>query len=170
MLRTSGKTAPEILLAARTTLRTQRRGLILLHWPDADRAGHDHGWMSDEYAEGCVRLDDALGMLTAVVDVAHDPQTILIALADHGGGGTNVKDHESDHALDRTIPLVIGRDIVATAGRAYAGRCSREYRVGAWPRGAGEKGASWVKYRHFAAGECRGVEDDVAIGSMFPPP
>jgi len=114
MLRTSGKTAPEILLAARTTLRTQRRGLILLHWPDADHAGHDHGWMSDEYAEGCARLDDALGMLAAVADVAHDPQTILIALADHGGGGTDLKDHESDHALDRTIPLVIaGRDVVA---------------------------------------------------------
>jgi predicted AlkP superfamily pyrophosphatase or phosphodiesterase len=114
MLSTNGKTAPEILLAARETLRSQRRGLIVLHWPDADRAGHEHGWMSDQYAEGCAQLDDALGMLAAITDVAHDPHTLLIALADHGGGGTDMRDHESDDPLDRTIPLVIaGRDVVS---------------------------------------------------------
>ncbi|MEP6492289.1 MAG: alkaline phosphatase family protein [bacterium] len=115
VLRTAGKTAPEILHAARATLRIQQHGLILFHWPDADRAGHEYGWMSDEYAEGCARMDDALGMLAAIANVAHDPQTILIALADHGGGGVDGKDHESDHALDRTIPLLIaGRGVIAT--------------------------------------------------------
>ncbi|HTE44975.1 MAG TPA: alkaline phosphatase family protein [Gemmatimonadaceae bacterium] len=115
VLKTAGKTSPEILHAARATLRIQQHGLILFHWPDADHAGHDHGWMSDAYAEGCARMDDTLGMLSVIANVAHDPGTILIALADHGGGGVNAKDHESDHPLDRTIPLLIaGRDVVPT--------------------------------------------------------
>jgi arylsulfatase A-like enzyme len=104
-LRLAGKTAPEILLAARTTLRTQRRGLIVLHWPDADRAGHSNGWMSSAYEEGCRRMDGSLGMLAALTAVESDPHTLLIALADHGGGGAVSHDHESDHPLDRTIPI-----------------------------------------------------------------
>ncbi|MDB4878069.1 MAG: sulfatase [Gemmatimonadetes bacterium] len=106
-LRLAGKSAPEILLAARQTLRLQRRGLIVFHWPDADRAGHAHGWMSGAYAEACCRLDGTLGMLAALSDVPHDPHTLLIALADHGGGGVVSNDHEADHPLDRTIPLVL---------------------------------------------------------------
>lgn len=102
-----GETAPEILLAARNTLRTQRRGLILFHWPDADRAGHDHGWMSPEYAAAARRMDGALGMLASFADVPEDPHTLLIAMADHGGGGIDSKDHESDHPLDRTIPVLL---------------------------------------------------------------
>jgi arylsulfatase A-like enzyme len=106
-LRAGGKTAPDILLAARTTLRMQRRGLILLHWPDADRAGHANGWMSAAYAEACARLDGTLGMLAELIDVPEDPNTLLIALADHGGGGIVSNDHQSDHPFDRTIPLVL---------------------------------------------------------------
>jgi arylsulfatase A-like enzyme len=104
-LRLAGKTAPEVLLAARTTLRTQRRGLIVLHWPDADRAGHSNGWMSSAYEEACRRMDGSIGMLAALTAVDGDPHTILIGLADHGGGGLVSNDHESDHPLDRTIPL-----------------------------------------------------------------
>jgi predicted AlkP superfamily pyrophosphatase or phosphodiesterase len=52
--RFAGKGAGEILATARTTLRSQRRGLIVLHWPDADAAGHAHGWMSEPYRQGCL--------------------------------------------------------------------------------------------------------------------
>lgn len=110
--RFSGKTAPEILLSARSTLRTQRRGLILLHWPDADRAGHRCGWMSAAYEEACHSLDGSLGMLHALAQVGHDPSTLLIACADHGGGGYISNDHNSDHPLDRTIPVLLSGSAV----------------------------------------------------------
>ena len=35
-----------------------------------------------------------------------DSRTLLIALADHGGGGTVSTDHESDHPADRSIPIM----------------------------------------------------------------
>jgi predicted AlkP superfamily pyrophosphatase or phosphodiesterase len=102
-----GNNADEVLARAATTIRTQRRGLIFLHWHDADRAGHSDGWMSKAYGDGCRRLDAALGALTALADVPSDAHTLLIALADHGGGGVAPRDHESDHPLDTTIPLII---------------------------------------------------------------
>lgn len=105
--RFAGKTAPEVLLAARSTLRSQKRGLIFLHWPDADRAGHSRGWMSSAYEEAAHCLDGTLGMLHALAQVADDPSTLLIACADHGGGGFTSNDHNSDHPLDRTIPILM---------------------------------------------------------------
>jgi arylsulfatase A-like enzyme len=39
--------------------------------------------------------------------LAADPDTLLIALADHGGGGADACDHDSAHPLDRTIPLLL---------------------------------------------------------------
>jgi arylsulfatase A-like enzyme len=114
-LRLSGKTAPEIMLAARTTLRTQRRGLVMLHWPDADRAGHTSGWMSKSYEEAARRMDGSLGLLAALTEVESDPHTVLVGLADHGGGGVVSNDHESDHPLDRTIPLFFAGGCVTSA-------------------------------------------------------
>lgn len=101
-----GETCEEILGAARGTLREQRRGLVLLHWPDGDRAGHASGWMSEAYAEAARRMDGALGALAATMDLG-DPATLLIAMADHGGGGARPDHHDSEHPLDRTIPIVM---------------------------------------------------------------
>lgn len=105
--RFSGDTAPEVLLAAKSTLRTQKRGLIFFHWADADRAGHEHGWMSREYGDAAKRLDATLALLTATTGVETDPHTLLIALADHGGGGIDADDHRGDHPLNVTIPLIM---------------------------------------------------------------
>jgi len=102
-----GECADEILAAAMPTLATQERGLIFLHWPDADRAGHEHGWMSPGYARGARALDSALGRLVDALDLARDPGTLLIACSDHGGGGATVTDHDSDHPLDTTIMVMI---------------------------------------------------------------
>ena len=111
--RFAGKTAPEVLLAARSTLRTQRRGMILFHWPDADRAGHQRGWMSNAYEEACHTLDGTLGMLHALAQIADDPNTLLIACADHGGGGVVSNNHDSDHPFDRTDPRDVRRPVAA---------------------------------------------------------
>lgn len=101
-----GRGCEEILATATPALREQRRGLILMHWPDADRAGHDSGWMSDPYADAALRMDAALGALVNTVGL-EDPHTLLVALADHGGGGAVPDHHNSDHPLDRTIPVML---------------------------------------------------------------
>ncbi len=112
-VRFAGETATEILDNGRNALRRQRRGFVLFHWPDADNAGHDHGWMSEQYGRAAERMDAALGRLAGMLDIHNDPTTLLIALADHGGGGMRPHDHESEHPLDRTIPIVLAGGAVA---------------------------------------------------------
>lgn len=104
--RFSGAGANEILTAATVALREQSRGLILLHWPDGDRAGHAHGWMSEAYAEAAKGMDREVGRLVQLLDL-EDPATLLIALADHGGGGAVIDHHHSEHPLDQTIPIIL---------------------------------------------------------------
>ena len=111
--RFTGLGASDVLAAARRTLERQRRGLVLMHWPDADRAGHQHGWMSPEYAMATARMDDTLGRLARLLEL-DDPATLLIAMADHGGGGRALKHHDSDHPLDMTIPVVLAGGAVVT--------------------------------------------------------
>jgi len=101
----SGESAPSILAAAFAALEAQDTGLILIHWPDADRAGHRKGWMSVEYARAARLMDSTLGTLVARTELWADPSTVLIALADHGGGGRESRDHQSSHPRDRTIPI-----------------------------------------------------------------
>ena len=109
-----GTGASEVLLSARNALKAQRRGLIFLHWADADRAGHDHGWMSPAYADAARHLDRSLGLLVSGTDVLADPGTMLIALADHGGGGApDLKHHEIEHPVNRTIPIILAGGVVA---------------------------------------------------------
>ncbi|HVZ49510.1 MAG TPA: alkaline phosphatase family protein [Gemmatimonadaceae bacterium] len=100
-----GAGALDVLATARRHLETQRTGLIFMHWPDADRAGHATGWMSAEYESAARTLDEALGRLVRVVDLS-DTGTMVVALADHGGGGSARRHHNSDHPLDRTIPII----------------------------------------------------------------
>lgn len=115
-----GGNALEILLAGSEALRRQQSGLIFFHWPDADRAGHQHGWMTPPYGDAAQRMDTALGMLCGAAAIDRDPHTLLIALADHGGGGGScLKNHEDDHPLNRTIPLIVAGGAVRS--RALAG-------------------------------------------------
>lgn len=104
--RNHGRDAKDVLAAARKNLETQRRGLIMMHWLDADRAGHSFGWMSPEYGAAAARMDHALGELESIIDLS-DPATLVIALADHGGGGATLKHHDSAHPLDTTIPVML---------------------------------------------------------------
>jgi arylsulfatase A-like enzyme len=76
--------------------------------------------MSPEYGRAARRLDAALGFLALMTDVEHDPSTLLIACADHGGGGANPKHHDSAHPDDRTIPVLLAGGSV-NAGRLADG-------------------------------------------------
>jgi hypothetical protein len=95
-----------LLAAASPLLATQRTGLIVLHWPDCDAIGHAAGWMSLPYLSAVSRMDHALGMLLAQIAGTFD-DTLLIALADHGGGGRIATHHDSAHPHDCTIPIML---------------------------------------------------------------
>jgi hypothetical protein len=110
-------TAIEIVLAARETLECQRQGLVVLHLPDADAAGHRHGWMSPRYGEAAKRVDAAIGWAAVRAAVPGDPRSLLIVLADHGGGGVYPHSHGTAHALDCTVPLIIAGGPVAVASK-----------------------------------------------------
>ena len=105
--RFAGTTAEEVTMAASKNLRGQERGLIVMHWADADQAGESHGWMTEEYGDACRQLDSAFGMLMKLTSCNCDPHTLVIALADHGGGGVTVNDHCEEHHLNWTIPLIL---------------------------------------------------------------
>lgn len=108
-----GGGAEEILDRALRSLDNRRHGLTFLHWPDADIAGHTDGWMSPAYARGAQQLDESLDRLVRTTGVLDDPSTVLIALADHGGGGVRANDHDSGHPDDMTIPIVMAGGQVA---------------------------------------------------------
>lgn len=106
-----GRTSADVLSSAVHTLCSQRRGLIALHFPDADRAGHEDGWMSTAYGAAAKRVDQSIGILDALSTPAAG-ETLLVIVADHGGGGENPKEHLSDHPLNLTIPLIFsGRHV-----------------------------------------------------------
>jgi hypothetical protein len=105
--RFEGQRAVEVLAAATPTLSGRTPGVVVLHWLDADRAGHASGWGSPDYVRAAKHLDEALGQLVESEAVLEDPATLLIAFADHGGGGAAAKDHNSPHPLDVTIPIIL---------------------------------------------------------------
>lgn len=112
LARFRGDDALEIAADAAPTLRDED-GLILLHLPDADRAGHAEGWMGGAYRRAAERLDAALAEVIRHAGVWHYPGTLLVVVADHGGGGATATDHDSGHRLDRTIPVLLAGHAVA---------------------------------------------------------
>lgn len=112
----TGRTAFDVLCAARSTVATQRDGLLFLHWADADRTGHEHGWMSAQYGDAARRLDATLGCLAEWTHIDTDRNTLLVLVADHGGGGVVKKHHEDDHPLNTTIPLIFAGAAVQQGG------------------------------------------------------
>ncbi|HEX5004045.1 MAG TPA: alkaline phosphatase family protein [Gemmatimonadales bacterium] len=103
----AGATSDQVLDAALPSLVRRDPGLSILHWLDADRAGHARGWGSADYAAAARRLDATLGRLLERVAPDRDPATLLIVFADHGGGGRRARDHDSTHPLDTTIPIIL---------------------------------------------------------------
>lgn len=80
-------------------------GLMLLHFPDGDIAGHEYDWMSKQQLRAFHDKDRSLGLLLEVMkDSGFYEGTLIIITSDHGG-------HNSDHGLnipeDMTIPWII---------------------------------------------------------------
>jgi predicted AlkP superfamily pyrophosphatase or phosphodiesterase len=99
-------------------LMTATPNLLFVHLTDPDRAGHDHGWMSEQYGHAVTRADAALARLIAAADRAFGAgKYSAIVTADHGGHGD---DHGSGDPRDTTIPWIAWGEGVAAAGELTA--------------------------------------------------
>jgi hypothetical protein len=89
---------------------TQGFGLMFVHFPNGDLAGHDHGWMSRQQLKTYAHDDESFGyLLETLKKLGLYESTLVIVTADHGG-------HDSTHGLnipeDMTIPWIVsGRGI-----------------------------------------------------------
>jgi predicted AlkP superfamily pyrophosphatase or phosphodiesterase len=109
--------------------------LLFVHYPDADVAGHDHGWivpgvpaanggdsLGTQYIAAVARIDAAIATLHAALaaEIAAG-HTALIVTADHGGGHgegcselPSYREHCSSATADITVPFIlVARDAPA---------------------------------------------------------
>lgn len=107
-----GRRASDVARKAVSVCERREAGVQLVYLNDCDRAGHEHGWMSPEYLEAAVELDAAVAILAPLV-----ADSLVIVLADHGGGGVTATHHREPHWLNDRIPLVLAGDRVARGAR-----------------------------------------------------
>jgi predicted AlkP superfamily pyrophosphatase or phosphodiesterase len=80
-------------------------GLMLLHYPDGDAAGHQYDWLSKQQLNAYRKNDRAFGMLIEVMKASgYYDGTLFIVTSDHGGHNS---DHGSTIPADMTIPWII---------------------------------------------------------------
>jgi phosphopentomutase len=80
-------------------------GVLFIHFPSGDWAGHEYGWLSDEQLDAFRQADADLAQLLAALEKSGlRSETLIIITADHGGHKTN---HGSRRAEDMTIPWII---------------------------------------------------------------
>lgn len=97
-----GRGARATAVAAHEALAAQPHGVVFVYLNDCDVAGHRAGWMSPEYLEAAADIDAAIGMLSSVTG-----DSLLVVVADHGGGGVDLHDHGEPHPVNDHIPLVL---------------------------------------------------------------
>lgn len=104
--RSAGLRARDVARAAATVALGQE-GLVFVYLNDCDQAGHAHGWMSPQYRAAAVEIDAAVGVLADLTE-----HSLLIVMADHGGGGVSTHDHAEPHPTNDHIPLILaGPDV-----------------------------------------------------------
>lgn len=87
------------------------RRCVVAYVNDADVAGHARGWMSEGYLTAANMIDRTLSGLCGFAD---ESDTMVLVLADHGGGGVLPRDHDHPHPLNEAIPLFLAGRTVAT--------------------------------------------------------
>lgn len=78
--------------------------LMFVHFPDADLAGHYHGWPSPEQFAALAECDAALALLRGGLEQAGATNIVFLLTADHGGNGLS---HGVDRPEDMTIPWIV---------------------------------------------------------------
>ena len=80
-------------------------GLMFVHFPSGDLAGHDHGWMSRQQLRAYANDDESFGfILETLKALGLYDSTLIIVTADHGGHDTT---HGTDRLDDMTIPWIV---------------------------------------------------------------
>ena len=97
-------TDAEVGSRAAALLREHRPHVFVVHFPGADKAGHDKGWGSPEQLAAIETIDRSIGDLLAALEEAElDGSTVVILSADHGGAG---KGHGPNDPRSRHIPWI----------------------------------------------------------------
>ena len=80
-----------LVRAVRRDLVDHERAFTFLHVALPDKAGHEHGFMSDKYLAAVQRTDELLGTILATIDSqpALGENLVVLLTADHGGKGAN---------------------------------------------------------------------------------
>ena len=107
----SERTSEQMAGIAVKELEKRNSGLVFVHLPDVDVAGHLYGWGSREQFGALKSTDRALARILQKVDtmIAKDVAITLIITGDHGGTG---KDHGSERPTDSRIPwIAYGRNV-----------------------------------------------------------
>ena len=85
-------------------LREYRPGVLVIHFPGADGAGHSKGWGTADQIAAIEKIDKALGTVLAAMDALRlRESTVIILSADHGGAG---KSHGPSDPRSRHIPWI----------------------------------------------------------------
>ncbi len=101
------KTNALVTNAAIEYLNRNYTDFAFLYLGYVDAAGHQYGWMSDEYMEA---ITSSWENIECIVNSLPDDYTVIIT-ADHGG---HDRSHGTDLPEDMTIPLIImGKDFIA---------------------------------------------------------
>jgi hypothetical protein len=105
--RSAGLRARDVARAAQAVVLAPSAGLTFVYLNDCDQAGHAHGWMSPQYRAAAGEVDAAIGVLADLTE-----HSLVIVMADHGGGGVSTHDHAEPHPINDHIPLILaGPDV-----------------------------------------------------------
>jgi len=107
--RSAGLRARDVARSARAIAlgAPEQEELVFVYLNDCDQAGHAHGWMSPHYRAAAVEVDAAIGVLAELAE-----HSLVIVMADHGGGGVSTHDHAEPHPTNDHIPLILaGPDV-----------------------------------------------------------
>jgi hypothetical protein len=105
--RSAGLRARDVARTAKAAVLAPSGGLTFVYLNDCDEAGHAHGWMSSQYRAAAVEVDAAIGVLSDLTE-----HSLVIVMADHGGGGVSTHDHAEPHPINDHIPLILaGPDV-----------------------------------------------------------
>lgn len=101
---TAKKIAADVINAYKTSTDSTKPALFLIHFAEADTAGHAEGWMSKPYLKAVEDIDRAIGaLIKGFKELGLYERTTFIVSADHGGHGTT---HGTAAPEDMTIPWI----------------------------------------------------------------
>lgn len=106
--------ALKVLHAALDCIRKMKPHVLLIHFPDTDWAGHEHGWGSKAQLDEVARCDAHIGSIVkALKELGMWEGTLLVITADHGGHG---RGHLGNDERDLIIPLIFSGGAVKQRG------------------------------------------------------